>query len=72
MQIPEPNITAKDMKRLKKPGDIEYSRAYFFRRGVWMVCIGKGKLQCFEDYEHAVLFAEIIKIQLNKHRRIKS
>ena len=66
MNIPEPNIDVKDLKRLKKVGDIEYSKLCFFRKGVWIVCIEKKKnykkYQSFGDYEHAVIFAEIIKL----------
>lgn len=68
MNIPEPNI---DMKRIEslmnKIGDIEYDKLMWWRKGQWVVYIGKkGKLkqyQLFDHYEIAVLFAEIIKLK---------
>ena len=62
--IPEPAINKETEDKLEEVGDIEYCKIPF-RKGTYWVYTGfkEGNKQCqaFEEYEHAVIFAEIIK-----------
>jgi hypothetical protein len=59
-QIPEPNIDWEETKDIEL-GEIRFSKINPFRKGNYCVGLGNGELQIFEEYEHAVIFAEIIK-----------